>query len=108
LEVDLQRLHELAWVRGFRLPVDDAIEPGNVGVGRALLVAPVRGDAELGSLVHLPGADLYLDRLALGPHHRRVQRLVEVELRHGDVVLETPLYRLPGGVDRTERGVAVL
>ena len=55
-----------------------------------------------------PGADLHLDRLALRPHHRRVQRLVQVELGHRDVVLEPPLHRRPHRVDRAERGVAVL
>jgi hypothetical protein len=31
------------------------------------LVLPVRGDAVLRALVHAPGADLQLDRLAAGP-----------------------------------------
>src|SRR5665213_3592799 len=35
-----------------------------VGIRRALLVDPMRGDAELGHLVHLGGADLYLNALA--------------------------------------------
>ena len=74
----------------------------------ALLVAPVRGDAELGAPVHLLGADLHLDRLARRPDDRGVQRLVEVELGHRDVVLEPALDRLPHRVDRAERGVAVL
>jgi hypothetical protein len=46
--------------------------------------------------------------LPCGPDHRGVQRLVEVELGHGDVVLEPPLHRLPRGVDGAQRGVAVL
>ena len=93
LEVDLQGLHELAGVAGLLLPVDHPLEPEHVVGGLVLLVAPVRGDAELGPPVHLLGADLHLDRLALGPDHRRVQRLVEVELGHGDVVLEPALHR---------------
>src|SRR3546814_17560603 len=95
----------------FRSPVDDAVEPGHVGdrrAGAVVLVLPVRGDALLGARVHLVGADLHLHRLALRTDHRRVQRLVEVELRHRDVVLEAALHRLPGGVDRDQRGVAVL
>src|SRR3546814_4493149 len=55
---------------------------------RSVLVLPVRGDALLGARVHLVGPDLYLHRLALRTDHRRVQRLVEVELRHRYVVLE--------------------
>ena len=110
LEVDLQVLHELVGVGGLRLPVDDPVQPRDVGrgPGGAVLVLPVGGDALLGAGVHLVGADLHLERLALRPHHRRVQRLVEVELGHRDVVLEAALHRLPGGVDRAERGVAVL
>ena len=61
----------------------------------------------LGPVVHRLGADLHLQRLALRTHHRRVQRLVEVELGHRDVVLEPALDRSPGGVDRAQRGVAV-
>ncbi len=109
LEVDLQPLHELVGVAGLGLPVDDAVEPGHVDRVRvAVLVGPVGGDALLGPAVHLPRADLHLDRLALRPDHRRVQRLVEVELGHGDVVLEPALDRLPRGVDRPQRRVAVL
>ena len=52
-------------------------------------------------------ADLDLDRLAPGADDRRVQRLVHVELRHRDVVLEAPRHRVPPGVQRPERGVAV-
>ena len=110
LEVDLQVVHELVGIRRLQLPVDDPVEPGDVGhrAGVAVLVLPVGGHALLGAGVHLVGADLHLEGLALRPHHRRVQRLVEVELRHGHVVLEAPLHGLPGGVDRAERGVAVL
>ena len=36
---------------------------------RLLLVDPVGGDAELGDLVHLAGADLHLDPLPLRPDH---------------------------------------
>ena len=75
---------------------------------RGLLVLPVRGDAELGGAVHRLRADLHLDVLALGPHHRRVQRLVEVELGHRDVVLEAPRDGTPDRVQRAQRRVAVL
>ena len=73
----------------------------------AVLVAPVRGDPELGGLVHLARAHLDLERPALGPDHRRVQRAVAVELRHRDVVLEAAGHRLPERVDEAERAVAV-
>ncbi len=58
--------------------------------------------------MHLTSADLHLERLAPRPDHSRVQRLVQVELGHRDVVLEPALHRLPRRVDRPEGGVAVL
>ena len=92
-----ERLHELAGVLGLRLPVHDLPQPlqllvpavGPLAAAAALLlVHPVGGDAVLGGLVHVVGADLDLERLALRPDDRRVERLVHVELGHGDVVLE--------------------
>src|SRR6476469_3344600 len=68
---------------------------------------PVRSDAELGGLLHLARAHLDLQRPALGPDHGRVEAAVAVELRHGDVVLEAAGHRLPEGVDKAERAVAV-
>ena len=67
----------------------------------------MRGDAELGGLVHLARAHLDLERPAFGPDHGRVQRAVAVELRHRDVVLEAAGHRLPQRVDQAERAVAV-
>ncbi len=75
---------------------------------RVLLVAPVGGDPVLGPTVHLVGADLDFDGLAVEADHRGVQRLVEVELGRVDVVLEPALHRWPDGVDRPQGGPAVL
>ncbi len=54
----------------------------------ALLVAPVRGHAQLGLLVHLEGADLHFQVLAFRSHHRGVQGAVIVALGAGNVVVE--------------------
>ncbi len=54
----------------------------------ALLVLPVRRDAEFGVLVHLAGADLHFERQLARPDDRRVQRAVIVALRRRDVVVE--------------------
>ena len=67
----------------------------------------MRGDAVLGLLVHLVGADLDLDGAAARADDGRVQRLVEVELRRRDVVLESTRERIPARVDGPEDGVAV-
>ncbi len=44
----------------------------------AVTVGPVGGDARLGHLVHLAGADLHLDPLAVAARNRRVDRAVAV------------------------------
>jgi hypothetical protein len=54
--------------------------PPRCRAGDALLVFPVGGDAVLGDLVHLPGADLHLEGDALGADDRGVQALVAVGL----------------------------
>ena len=114
-QVEPQRLEELGRVGGLPLPVDQLPQPGHVAdVGvpprpsdGLFLVLPVRRDAVLRPPVHAPGADLQLDRLALRADHGGVQRLVHVELRHRDVVLEPPGNRVPPGVHRAEHRVAV-
>ena len=116
-DLEPQGVEEFARVGGLGLPVGEVREPGQVGVDLAraagalavdlLLVLPVRRDAELGPLVHLLGTDLDLDRPALGTDDRRVQRLVQVELRRRDVVLEATGHRRPPRVDLAQDRVAV-
>ncbi len=60
----------------------------------------------LGDAVHLLGADLHLELVAAGAHHRGVQRLVAVGAGHGDEVLDAARHRPPQGVDEAEDGVA--
>ncbi len=74
-----------------------------LGIG---LVQPVRGDAGLGDAAHRLGPDLYLDRHPVGADQSRVQRLIAVHLRDGDVVLELPGHGLVQAVQRAEREVA--
>ena len=88
--------------------VDRTVLGRHLALGVAgLLVEPVRGDAVLGRLVHLDRADLDLDGLAVGADHRGVERLVEVGLGRGDVVLEAAGHGVPQRVDGAERRVAV-
>ncbi len=58
-------------------------------------------------LVHRVGPDLDLERLAVERDHGRVQRLVQVVLGDGDVVVELAGDRPPQGVDDAQRRVAV-
>ena len=74
----------------------------------AFLVEDMRGDAVLGDLVHLLGADLQLDALVAGADHGGVDRAVVVLLRRRDVVLEAAGHDRPGGVDDAERAIAGL
>ena len=66
----------------------------------------MRGDAGLGHAVHVVGTDLHLDRHAIGAEQRGVQRLVAVDARDGDVVLEAPRHRLVDAVHDAERAIA--
>lgn len=93
-----------------RPPIEKAPLPRPAGCPRfvlTLLRPWPYGRTPLRAPVHVPGANLQFDRLRLGPRHRRVQRLVHVELRHRDVILELPWKGLPSRVDLAENGVAV-
>src|SRR5690606_17169925 len=93
---------------GFQQPAhpgDLAVERGVTGTA-TFLVLPVRGDAELGLPVHVPGADLHLERLAFGANHGGVPRAVVVALGPGDVVVELAGDRGPRRVHHAERGIA--
>ena len=68
-------LEELLGIGGVLEDLEQVAQPAvllAVGLVRALLVGPVRGDAELGDLVHLAGADLHLDALAARGRRRVV------------------------------------
>ena len=73
-----------------------------------LLVPPVRGEAVLRGVVHLPRADLNLKRASRRVADHRVQAPVPVLLRRSDVILRLALHRGPplSRVHRRERGVA--
>ena len=72
------------------------------------LVLPVRRDARLGQALHVLGADLNLDRRAIRAEQRSVQRLVAVDARNRDVVLEAAGHRPVEAVHEAERAVALV
>src|SRR3990172_10520799 len=72
-----------------------------------LLVPPVRRDPVLRQGVHLLGPDLDLHHLGVGTEHGGMQGLVEVRLRHRDVVLEPARDRPPEAVHDAKRLVTL-
>jgi hypothetical protein len=108
IQIGLQVLHELGRVDDVALPIDDPVQPVDVGGLGPVLVRPVGGDSPLGPLVHLATANLDLQRLATGPDDRGVEALVQVELGHGHVVLEPTDDGLPPAVYASECRVAIL
>ena len=67
----------------------------------------MRGDAGLGHLIHLAGADLHLHPLAVAARNCRVYRAVAVGLGLADIVLEPPGYGAPALMNGTQHAVAV-
>ena len=65
------------------------------------------GNAVLGLLVHLVGSNLNLERTGRGAYNRRVERLIVIDLGHGDIVFKAAGHGVPQRMHRAERGVAV-
>ena len=113
--VELQRLKEFLRIVIFLLEADHLTQPRHLLIvliacadaPPCFLVFPVSRDAELGDLVHRLGADLDLERIPLR-HDGRMQGLIAVGLRHGNIVLEPSRDRLPHRVDDAEHAIAVL
>ena len=68
----------------------------------------MRGHAQLGVFMHLPGADLNLHRLAARPQHHGMDRLVTVGFRVGHVVVEFIRQMAVVSMDDPQRGIAIL
>ena len=113
IEVHAQSREKFARLLHLLHPLDQMAHPDDaLIVGRrrhvvTVFIFPVRGDALLGDAMHILRSNLHFERLA-GMNHGRVQRLVEVRARHGDVVLESPGHGPPDLMDHAERGVAIL
>ena len=69
--------------------------------GHFLAVAPMGGDAALGHVMHVLGADLDFHPLLFGAHHRGVDGTIAVALRRGD---ETGRGRDPSAKHRAFDG----
>ena len=67
--------------------------------GLAFLVGPVGSDTSLSDLIHLFGTDLYFIDPAIRSDDRRMQGLIQVHLRHGDIIFQPARDRPVYGVD---------
>jgi len=111
-EFGFERIRKLTFLRHVFAPVEQLAQPGNLldifSVAlTAFLVAPVRGHAVFGMLVHVERADLDFNRLIARADHGRVQALVMVALGLGDIVVKFARNRLPEVMDDAEYGVTV-
>ena len=65
------------------------------------------GDAALGDVVHVLGANLDFHALLFRADHRSVNAAIAVGLGRGDEILEPLRHHLPTGMDHAQRAVAV-
>ena len=72
-----------------------------------LLIFPVGGDTKLCPCMHVIGSNLDFNCFASGSNNSGMQRLVEIELRHCYVILESSWNWTPSGVNRTKNCVTV-
>ena len=112
--VRLHAVHELRRVGDFLAPIHqpaqrvDALLVAFVDAAAFFFVAPVRGDAIFGVLVHLGGADLHLERFSIVINDGGMQGLVIIVLGGGDVIVKFVRDGPPVGVDDPQGGVTVL
>ena len=112
-QIDLERLDEFLGIARVVLPIQNLAQPIELVIQRirnllAFLVAPVRRNAVFRDAVHLVGSNLHLKGHAIFANDRRMQRLIHVRLRHGDIILEAVGHLLPERVHHAQHGIAVL
>ena len=111
-QVDLHVLDELDRVPGRLLHLEYLAHPGAGAPVRdavpcvPVLVQDMGRDSGFRDLVHFVAADLHLDGQPARSEQHRVQRLVAVRLRNGDVVLEPARPRFVEIVHGAEHAVA--
>ena len=79
---------------------------GRAAFATVLFIGPVRGNTHLCHLVHVFGANLHLNRHAVRPDHRGVQRLIAVRFWNGDVIFHPPRTRLVEAVHLPQHAIA--
>ncbi|MPM56589.1 hypothetical protein SDC9_103398 [bioreactor metagenome] len=114
-DILLDAFDELTSVLGIILQVDQITEPIDlmghlIGIdffGDTLFVCPVSRNPVLRDLVHFDCPDLDFDWRSLCPDNCRMQRLIHIRLRHGDIVFEPTRHRFPFCMNSTQNGITV-
>ena len=112
-DIGLQAVNKLMAVASFALPVQDLPQPVQLAIKglvvAALLIAPVRGDAVLGHMVHFPGADLNFKGEGNAPaaDHRGVQRLVHIVFGYRNIILEAAGHLRPQRMAHAQHRVTI-
>ena len=76
-------------------------------MGEVFLIGIMCGDPESRLAVHFLGAQLHFDNSAVAREDRRMETLITVRLRKGDIVFDAAGKRTPDAVDHSKRPVAV-
>src|SRR5882762_1393486 len=109
-KIDLQCRQKFARLFQFLRPLDQLPHPGDSLVvfllRLTIFVFPVRGHTFFRDAMHFLGTNLHFKWLA-PVQHGRVQGLIKIWPRHGDVVLEAAGHRAPDVVHDAQRRVTV-
>ena len=117
IQIAFQQIHKLLIIGHVPLPLQNLAQPGHLlcfllidGLlsVAAFLVFPMRRDTVFRGLMHLIGTDLNLKGLPVGPDQGRVQGLVHIRLRHGDIVLKPARNRLIHFMNHAQSRITVL
>ena len=116
-QVAFDRVNKVCNVLAFRLVFQHLADPGQPVIqsrvvrilgGHPQFILPVGRDAVFRCVVHLPGADLHLERHPGLGDHGGVQGLVHIGLGHGNIVFEPVGQGLEHIVDNAQDVIAVL
>ena len=107
IKIGFQTLHELCRISDIALPVNNAIEPINVGYFAVVFVGPVGGDSPFGPLMHFASTNLNFEWFSAGTDNGCMQTLIQVEFGHCDIILEATDDRFPSSVDTSQSRVTI-
>ena len=108
-----QSIKELPWVLSLRLPIRKVLKPdhvifcGGLRCASLLLVLPMGSNTEFRTIVHFGCSNLNLNRTTCRPNHCGVERLIQIELRHCNVIFESARYRIPMGMNGTQNRITI-